>query len=376
MAGIYIHVPFCRQACRYCDFYFTVSLQYRDDYLKALKKEIGLRREYVASQEIETIYFGGGTPSVLSDVQIEDILKLIHKEFPVSLEAEVTLEANPDDLSKDYLKKLRQIGINRLSVGVQSFHQDELSLMRRLHTEAQARDCIQNAAEQGFDNINLDLIYGVPGLSMRKWEENVRTVMQLPVVHISAYHLTFEAGTIFDHWRKNGRLFEVEEIISIEQFKVLKEITADHGFDHYEISNFSKKGFWSKHNTAYWENKIYLGLGPAAHSFNKTERRWNVSSVKKYIAALNEGTYFYEKEVLKLSDRFNDYLIISLRTKWGADLNYIKSEFGEATRTTLLKSADQFMKEGVIFLEKERMKIDSASWMKADMIIRELIVED
>jgi len=374
LPGIYIHVPFCRQACRYCDFYFTVSLKYKEDYIEALKKEIELRSAYVESREIDTIYFGGGTPSVLSVGQIQDILDMLLKKFSISPDVEFTLEANPDDLTKAYLKKLKQIGVNRLSVGVQSFHQDELSLMRRSHTEAQAQTCIQNAANAGFSNINLDLIYGVPGLTMKKWEENVRTVMQLPVVHISAYHLSYEEGTVFDHWRKKGKLFEVEETISIAQFQLLKEITADNGFEHYEISNFAKEGKLSRHNTAYWESKEYLGLGPSAHSFNGTERSWNVSSVKKYIDKIRDGEDFLEREVLKPKDRFNDYLIVSLRTKRGVDMNYIKSEFGESRAVMFLKSAEKFMSEGVMIEEGERMRIDDESWIRADMIIREMIV--
>ncbi len=373
MAGIYIHVPFCRQACRYCDFYFTVSLKYVDDYVDALLKEIVLKKNYLEQEEIETIYFGGGTPSVLSKKHLERILKLLHREFMLSINAEVTLEANPDDLSKSYLKGIREIGFNRLSVGVQSFHQDELSLMRRSHTEKQATESILNASKAGFDNINMDLIYGVPGLSMKKWDKNLQAAMGLPVQHLSAYHLSYEKGTIFDHWRKNGKLFEVDETISIEQYKMLREITGKNGYEHYEISNFAKEGHKSRHNTSYWENKPYLGLGPAAHSYNGEERSWNVSSVKKYIEKINTGGSFNEGENLTKMNRFNDYLIISLRTMRGADLEYIKTAFGKSLYEKLMLSANQHIESGLLQCKQEKLTIHPDNWLKADMIIRDLI---
>lgn len=311
---------------------------------------------------------------MLSYKNISQILSKIRKVFYVSENVEITLEANPDDLKKKYLEELKKAGINRLSIGVQSFHQDDLSLMRRSHTETQSNECINEAYSAGFDNINMDLIYGVPGLSIQKWEYNLETAMNLPLKHLSAYHLTYEAGTIFHHWRKKGKLFEVEENISIEQYKMLRTMTADQGFEHYEISNFAKEGFRSKHNTSYWENRIYLGFGPAAHSYNLKERSWNVSSLKNYLELVEKGDGYHEKEMLSDRDRFNDYLIISLRTKQGADVEYVKQEFGDPAYESLLKSSKNYIKEGTIILDQGMMLIKAKHWLKADMIIRDLIV--
>lgn len=374
MAGIYIHVPFCRQACRYCDFYFTVSLKYLDDYIKALLKEIELRKAEMGSSGVDTIYLGGGTPSVLSKEHLDQIYNRLFSVFEVSEKAEITLEANPDDLSVSYLKSLKETGINRLSIGIQSFHQEDLALMRRSHSKEQAGNSIINAANKGFDNINIDLIYGVPGLSKKKWEKNLFDAMALPVQHISAYHLSYERGTIFDHWRKRGRLVEAEESESIEQYKLLRDISARSGFEHYEISNFALEGYRSKHNSSYWENKVYMGLGPAAHSYNGKNRRWNVSSVKEYVDALEKGKSFNENEVLSEKDRFNDYLIISLRTSKGADLEYIRLEFGRSVCDALLKAARRHTKTGALILLEDKLVIDQDQWLKADMILRDLIM--
>ncbi|MFC2129246.1 radical SAM family heme chaperone HemW [Bacteroidota bacterium] len=374
MAGIYIHVPFCRQACRYCDFYFTVSLKYIEDYVSALLKEIDQRKDVIEAEKINTIYFGGGTPSVLTFSKLKQVLTKINETLLVSVNAEITLEANPDDLSKKYLGELKNAGINRLSIGVQSFYQDDLSLMRRSHSETQSIECINEANSAGFDNINMDLIYGVPGLSMQKWEHNLKTAINLPVKHLSAYHLSYEAGTVFHHWRKKGKLKETEENTSVEQFIMLQQMTQEHGFEHYEISNFAKEGFRSKHNSSYWENKTYLGLGPAAHSFNGKERAWNVSSLKNYIELVKVGEGYNEKEKLSEKDRLNDYLIITLRTKWGANVEYVKQEFGDATQESLLRSAETYIHEGTMMLNQGMLHIKADHWLKADMIIRELIV--
>lgn len=374
MEGIYIHVPFCRQACRYCDFYFTVSLKHLDDYFSALLKEIEQKQELSGAEEVKTIYFGGGTPSVLSIDQLRVVLAKIYKTFAVSADAEITLEANPDDLNKNYLGDLKNVGINRLSIGVQSFHQDDLSLMRRSHNETQSTACIKDASSAGFENINMDLIYGVPGLNMQKWKHNLQAVMSLPVQHLSAYHLTYEEGTIFHHWRKKGKLLELEEKTSVEQYHMLRELSREHGFEHYEISNFSKAGFRSKHNTSYWENKKYLGLGPAAHSYNGKERSWNVSSLKKYIENVNRGGVYSKKEELSEKDKFNDYLIISLRTINGISEAYIKENFGEERLSKFLSAAKTHTRDGNLIRGSGYIKIDPDLWLKADMIIRDLIV--
>lgn len=344
-----------------------------DDYLVALEKEIRQRSHVLQGHNIETIYFGGGTPSVLNYNQIQKILSVLQERFNVSGSNEISLEANPDDLTANYLLDLKRANIHRLSIGVQSFQQDDLSLMRRSHSDKQSRICIEDAAAAGFDDINIDLIYGVPGLSLKNWEHNLHTATDLPVQHISAYHLTYEEGTVFHHWRKKGRLKELSENTSIEQFILLRKHTEAKDFEHYEISNFARKGYRSKHNTSYWEGKKYLGFGPAAHSFTGQERSWNVASLKQYIEALDLGKNYSEKESLSERDRFNDYLITSLRTSKGICERTIREDFGEGMLKMLMKKMKTGIEKGIIKKEGGHVSINQEEWLKADMIIRELI---
>lgn len=351
MAGIYIHVPFCRQACRYCDFYFTVSLKYRDDYVDALLRELSSRAVELGQQEVSTVYLGGGTPSVLTATHLARIMNRLRQLYKVQAYAEVTLEANPDDLDDARLEMLRNQGFNRLSIGVQSFFSHHLELMRRSHNAEQASSAIKRAAEHGFENINMDLIYGLPGLTLEEWEENVRRTMDLPVQHISAYHLTYESGTVFDHWRKKGRIRELPEESSIKQYNMLRKITGEHGFEHYEISNFALPGYRSAHNSSYWSGAPYVGFGPSAHSYNGRERRWNVASLKQYIASAGTDLPGFEKETLTDRDRYHDYLITALRTSEGADLQKIRDLFGEAMVDELKKKAAPFIVSGELVIE-------------------------
>jgi oxygen-independent coproporphyrinogen-3 oxidase len=253
MAGLYIHIPFCRQACRYCDFFFTVSLKYRDEYIEALLIELHHRRNELEGETIETIYLGGGTPSVLTSKHLSEIMNSITKYYSVSSDPELSIEANPDDLSGEYLEMLREKGFNRLSIGVQSFREEDLQLMRRSHSAKQSSECMFTAYEKGFHNINMDLIYGLPDLTLEQWEKNLQKALKQPIQHISAYHLTYEPGTVFHHWKKKGKITEAPEKISLEQYEKLRELTGLQGFEHYEISNFAKEGFRSKHNTTYWK---------------------------------------------------------------------------------------------------------------------------
>lgn len=375
MAGIYIHVPFCRQACRYCDFYFTVSLKYRDAYVDALLRELADRSGELNGTPVSTVYLGGGTPSVLTGEHVGEIMTRVRELFHVDPEAEVTIEANPDDLDDHRLEMLRATGFNRLSIGVQSFHPHHLELMRRSHHSEQAVDAILQAAEKGFDNINMDLIYGLPGLTSAEWEHNVRTTMDLPVQHISAYHLTYEPGTVFDHWRRKGRIRELPEDAGIAQYRMLRQITAAHGFEHYEISNFSLPGYRSAHNSSYWSGTPYAGFGPSAHSYNGTVRRWNIASLQRYIESTISGGTTFEMETLTDTDRFHDYLITALRTMEGADLLLIRDQFGDVLAELLLQKAAPYIGTGEMITEGKRLKMTPEGWLRSDLVTQQLMVE-
>lgn len=329
MSGIYFHIPFCKQLCHYCAFHKSISLQAKDDMLECLKQELKLRKGYLGNTSLNTIYFGGGTPSVYQPKEIESLIDEVAKYFTIDLDAEITLEANPDDLTEKYLCELSKTRVNRLSVGIQSFHDEDLILMNRRHTGKDAFNAIRRAKNYGFDNISVDQIYGVPGLSMQKWKENLKLVFELDIQHISSYHLMFDPNTIFTKKLEKGQLVEMDEEESFEQFKYLIDEARKHGFTHYEISNFSKEGFISKHNSSYWKQKKYLGIGPSAHSYNLEEREWNIAHNYKYIKAIKEGDSFSEKEELSEYDRFNDFVLTSLRTYWGMDLELVRKDFGE-----------------------------------------------
>jgi putative oxygen-independent coproporphyrinogen III oxidase len=375
VAGIYIHVPFCSQACRYCDFYFTVSLKYRDAYVEALLRELADRAGELTGSDVSTVYLGGGTPSVLTGEQLEEIMLRVREMFHIDPAAEVTIEANPDDLDDARLALLQAAGFNRLSIGVQSFHAHHLELMRRSHNAAQASDAILRAAGHGFDNINMDLIYGLPGLTSAEWEQNVLTTMDLPVQHISAYHLTYEPGTVFDHWRKKGRIRELPEGASIMQYKMLREITGSHGFEHYEISNFALPGYRSAHNSSYWSGTPYAGFGPSAHSYNGTDRRWNIASLQRYIESSLSGGTAFEKETLTTRDRFHDYLITVLRTMEGANLVLVREQFGDRVTDQLLQRAELFTGTSELKMEGDRLKMTPEGWLRSDMVIQALMLE-
>jgi oxygen-independent coproporphyrinogen-3 oxidase len=375
MAGLYIHIPFCRQACRYCDFFFSVSLRYVDAYVESLIREIGLRAGELPGSPLETLYLGGGTPSVLSEPQLKNIMKVIHAHFTFLEGSEWTIECNPDDLSPAYLKFLKDLGFNRISIGIQSFFQQDLDLMRRSHTAIQAEQSLKDAASAGFENITVDLIYGIPDQSLAEWKENINRALSLPVNHISAYHLTFEPGTVFDHWRKKGRLVPVHEEESVNQYKLLRKRLIEKEFDHYEISNFARGSLRSVHNMIYWSGKPYLGLGPSAHSFDGVRRSWNISSLKKYMEGIGRDKNVREIEDLSNEERYHDYLITSLRTKWGSDPEYLLRQFGKEFLDLFRTKSKSFLEKGSMFKTKEgRMAIHPNHWLIADHILRELFL--
>lgn len=329
MAGIYLHIPFCRKRCHYCDFFKSTDLRPKTRIIEALKQELILRSGELDSDEVNTIYLGGGTPSVLVVGELKDLLQTIKSGFNVSPEAEITMEANPDDLSQAILSYLREVGYNRLSMGIQSFSEADLKLMNRRHGVFQAVQSVKWAKKAGFSNISIDLIYGLPNQNLAEWERNVETAIELDVQHISAYNLTYHEGTVFYDQLKQGILKELPDELSLQQFQLMIRRLKEAGFEHYEISNFCKPGFYSKHNSSYWKNEKYLGIGPSAHSFDLTSRRWNVSSIHEYLDGVENRKPYSESEILSVYDRYNDYIITGLRTIWGISEEFIKREFPE-----------------------------------------------
>jgi oxygen-independent coproporphyrinogen-3 oxidase len=319
MAGIYIHIPFCKQACNYCNFFFSTSLHFKDSLLLALDKEIELQQSYLQETSISSIYFGGGTPSILNSNEIQKLLIKIQERFNIEENIEITLEGNPDDLTQLKLKTLFDIGINRLSIGTQSFIEKDLRFMNRAHSAKEAQQCIKDAGKVGFHDLSIDLIYGAPCQTIASWKKNLQTLQALDINHLSSYALTVEENTALYHLIRKGKYPPIDENLAAIHFEILQEWAYKYGWDHYEISNLSRGEHHSKHNTSYWQGKTYLGLGPAAHSYNKTSRQWNISNLKQYIKNIEQGTIPYEREELTDMNQFNELIMTSLRTKWGLD---------------------------------------------------------
>lgn len=373
MSGVYIHIPFCSKKCFYCDFYTSLSVRHKKEYIKSLIKELKLRQNYLINPEVKTIYFGGGTPSLLTSTEIQLILDEIYNIYNVSKDAELTLEANPDDLTKNYVKNLKLTDINRLSVGLQSFSDVDLELMNRRHKTNEIYSSIKYLQDAGYSNLSGDLIYGLPNSNIEKWEYNLEKFFKLKIPHLSAYHLTYEANTVFKKYLKNGKVKEINEDNSLQQFKILKAETAKKEYIHYETSNFAKEGFFSKHNTAYWQQKSYLGIGASAHSYNLKSRQYNVSNLKEYMKRVGEGTEFFEKEELTVNDKYNDYIITTLRTMWGVNLNYVKDNF-EVKHYLFIKSqSKEFIEQNLLTLEQNTIKTSPKGKFVEDMILEKLI---
>lgn len=375
MSGIYLHIPFCKQACHYCDFHFSTSLKKKDEMLSALKSELRLRQEEFQNQSIETIYFGGGTPSVLSNEELQSILDTIYEYYEVSEHPEITLEANPDDLSKSRIEVLAQSPINRLSIGIQSFFEDDLKSMNRAHNAEEAKICLKEATKH-FDNITIDLIYGIPNMSLEKWNQNLQMAFDFGINHISSYALTVEDKTALDSFIKKGSYPPLDEDLASQHFDHLVKRTQDQGFAHYEISNFGKSGYFSKHNTSYWKGKTYLGIGPSAHSFNGTQRSWNIANNAKYIKALKQDELPSEIETLTKNDRFNEYIMTGLRTIWGISLNKIVADFNEDYKMQLLQSAQKFIEKELLVIENHKIMTTQKGKFLADGIASDLFITD
>ncbi|MBI5218637.1 MAG: radical SAM family heme chaperone HemW [Bacteroidia bacterium] len=373
-AGIYIHIPFCKQKCFYCDFFSVANLGNKNSFIHALIKEIELQKNYLDSEEVVTIYFGGGTPSLFTAEEISILLHAVYSNFKIAALPEVTLEANPDDIHPGYLYALRQAGINRLSIGVQSFDDDDLKLLNRRHNAQQAIHSVKISQEAGFDNISIDLIYGLPGMTAKNWRKNLKVACTSDVRHISAYHLSVEAKTVFAHFLEKGKIKLPAEEQSFEQFKILISETKNNGFTHYEISNFAKKGFLSKHNSNYWKQKKYLGLGPSAHSFNLVSRQWNISNVGKYVESINSGFVPCEKEILNETAKFNDYIMTSLRTMWGTNTDYLRENFGEKRLNNFLKTAEKYQNSGHLKIIDTNIVLTDEGKYISDKIIEDFFI--
>lgn len=356
MAGIYLHIPFCKQACYYCDFHFSTSLKRRDELISALVSEMLIRKGEFKSEQVETIYFGGGTPSLLTIEELQLLITTIYQNFDVIENPEITLEANPDDLTSKKIIELSKLPINRLSIGIQSFFEDDLRIMNRAHTAEESKKCLKEATKY-FKNITIDLIYGVPNMSVEKWHKNLQMAFEFGVPHISSYALTVEEKTALHHFIKKGAIAPVDEELALEHFNILVEETKKQGFVHYEISNFGKPKYFSKHNMSYWQGEKYIGIGPSAHSFNGVERSWNISNNSKYIKKIQAGTLPMEIEKLTSNDLFNEYIMTGLRTIWGVSFQKIKLNFGEDTLNHLKESAQPYIKKCLLEIDKNQLLI-------------------
>ena len=369
MAGIYLHIPFCKQACHYCNFHFATSLHHKPALVQALQQEIKLRAAYLAAQPIETIYLGGGTPSLLTEAEVNSLLQTIRAHHPVSAQTEITLEANPDDINELQLAQWKKAGINRLSIGVQSFRDEDLRWMNRAHSAAQSIEAIQLATTY-FDNITIDLIYGVPGLSVTDWEKNIDTALSLNIHHLSCYALTVEPKTPLEKLIRTAQKETTDPDLQAQHFAILVERLEKAGFLHYEISNFGKPGFESRHNRSYWQGSHYSGIGPSAHSYNGVSRQWNLSNNQLYITAIESGTLPYEIETLTQQQQCNEYIMTSLRTIEGLDLNRLGDH-----QQSVLQAAESFLKNETVVRVENRLVLTREGKFLADGIAAALFID-
>ena len=354
MAGIYIHIPFCKQACHYCDFHFSTSLSRKGELIQALLKELQLRKSEFENTLVETIYFGGGTPSLLSENEINSLISAVYANYTVVDDPEITLEANPDDLNKDQISQLSGTPVNRLSIGIQSFHNTDLKLMNRAHSAVEARNSLE-LATQYFDNISIDLIYGIPDATDEQWLSNIETALAYSIPHISSYALTVEPNTALATFIKKQIVNDVDDEQAHRQFYILTDTLTAHDFIHYELSNFGKQGFFSKNNSAYWLGKPYLGFGPSAHSFDGSKRSWNVRNNIKYIKALAKNELSSTAEYLTVVDRFNETVMTGLRTMWGVSLEYVESQFGSNYKNYLVGQAQNYIDQDLLYIEDNKL---------------------
>lgn len=372
---IYIHIPFCKQKCSYCNFHFSTSLNFKDEMLRAMKTEILLRKDELQNKNLKSLYFGGGTPSILSVDEISSLIDEVLKYFSFEKDIEVTLEANPDDLDKSFLKQLAGTPVNRLSIGTQSFFEEDLKLMNRAHSASEAESSIKRAQDFGFENLSIDLIYGSPTSNLEIWKENLNKTIALEVPHISSYALTVEPKTALENWISKGKIKSPKEEEQNKEFYYLSDFLKDNGFEHYEVSNFAKPGFYSRHNSAYWKYQEYLGIGPSAHSYNGFDvRSWNVANNQQYIKKLNDKLLAKEEEILSKEDQFNEMIMIGLRTIWGVDLESLKNKFSDRELEHFQAEIKPKIEDGILLIENDHLKIPEKHWFMADGIASDLFI--
>lgn len=376
MAGIYLHIPFCRNACHYCNFHFSTNLNAQNEFVVALLQEISLRKNYLQGQTIRTIYFGGGTPSLLHQDELRKILDALHEHFAIVPDAEVTLEANPDDLNPDNLKFWKSVGINRLSVGIQSFFEEDLIWMNRSHSAEQACESFNLICEAGFDNYSMDLIFGYPLLDMAKWEKNMARMIEAGVPHISCYGLTIEPKTVFHHQQMKGQWAGVDQDVQAVQYEMLMQTLTQRGYRHYEISNFALPGREAIHNTQYWKGDWYLGLGPSAHSFNGESRQWNVSQNQQYILGMRKAEQVFDIEYLSERDQINEFMLTQLRMDTGIHLDYLQERLSEQQWTRFRIQLKKLMELEQMYIQDEHAILTPSGKLYADGIAADFFMEE
>ncbi|MBS1545703.1 MAG: radical SAM family heme chaperone HemW [Bacteroidetes bacterium] len=374
MAGLYLHIPFCKQACYYCDFHFSTDSKYRIDLLKAMEKELSLQKDYLRGQVMGTVYLGGGTPSLLTFQELKHLLASIHENFTITAGAEITLEANPDDLQPWKLEELKSLGINRLSIGIQTFDDRLLEFLHRAHKGDEAMQSVLDARRSGFDNISIDLIYGIPGLTNEYWKETIRKALALSPEHISGYALTIEERTVFGHQLKKGKFPVADEEIVAQQFEILMDEMDTAGYQHYEISNFCKPGRMAVHNSNYWKREHYLGIGPSAHSYRGDSRQFNVKNNAIYIRSIDQGALPFEKEILSSEDQINDYILTSLRTSWGLNALTLLEEWNDDLWTRASAQLHGLIDAGMIEFADPILRLTRKGKLLADKITEDLMV--
>ncbi|MCU0324849.1 MAG: radical SAM family heme chaperone HemW [Spirosomaceae bacterium] len=379
---LYIHIPFCRQACHYCDFHFSTNLKYKSEMVDAICKEIELQSDYLSNKNIETIYFGGGTPSILTPSELDKILETVHKYYICNSQVECTIEANPDDIDRDKLLIFKQLGVNRLSIGIQTFDEINLKYTNRVHDAKEAENCVKIAQDADFQNITIDLIYAINSLENEKkdihgiWKKDLEKALSLNVPHISSYCLTIEPQTVFGKWQKVNKIPPIDEEFATEQFKILINTLESAGYEQYEISNFARNQMYSRHNTSYWKDHEYLGIGPSAHSYNGSSRQFNVSNNTKYIKSINEGKISADIEILTPENKVNDYLLTSLRTKWGCDLNKIVNIIGEKWHKENQTILENYINNNLLLLKNSVLLLTNEGKFFADRIASDLFLVD
>ncbi|WP_333876645.1 radical SAM family heme chaperone HemW [Flavobacterium sp.] len=373
MSGIYIHIPFCKQACHYCDFHFSTSLKKKEEMVLALAKEIALRKDTFKNEVVETIYFGGGTPSILQTADLRFLIDAVFRHYNVIDRPEITVEANPDDLSEARIIELSQNKVNRLSIGIQSFFEDDLKLMNRAHNVAEAKQCLQMATKY-FDNISIDLIYGMPNMSSEKWLQNIETALSYNIPHISSYALTVEPKTALHAFIQKELIPPLDDDLAQAHFHLLVETLENNDFIHYELSNFGKEGYFSKNNSSYWLGKKYIGIGPSAHSYDGEKRGWNVANNALYLKALAENKVPMETERLTKTDRYNEYIMTGLRTIWGVSLDRIATEFGKTYLDYLHQQATKYIEDHLLFIDENTLRTTQKGKFLSDGIASDLFL--